>query len=190
MKRLAAAITFAVMASGCASFYAHQADLTAFRRALELQRYGERGQALALTIYRSLDPVERGYPGVLNNMGVIYAKQGRLDLAEVKLSQAAVMDPDEVTIWNNLGVTRLLAGRPHAARAALELVEPTGERVLQRAVSPTGRRDWDQRHRRLQEHISRAVARAKRCLARIEEQRDPLQAVLVAHLQLYGGGTL
>jgi tetratricopeptide (TPR) repeat protein len=170
------------MLSGCASYFARRADLELFKQAVNLQRNGPRGQTLALAIYRSLDGVERGYPGVLNNMGVIYAKQGRMDQAEVKLSQAAVMDPDSVTIWNNLGVARLLDGRPEDARAALELVEPTGDRLLQHAVSATGQRDWDNRYRRLQEHVQRAVARAKRCLARIEEEK-PRQAVRVADLE-------
>jgi lipoprotein NlpI len=182
MTRLIAGVTLMVTLSGCASYFARRADLDLFKQAVNLQRNGPRGQTLALAIYRSLDAVERGYPGVLNNMGVIYAKQGRMDRAEVKLSQAAVMDPDSVTIWNNLGITRLLDGRPEAARAALELVEPTGDRVLKRAVSATGRRDWDHRYRRLQEHVARAIARAKRCLSRLEE-RTPRQAVRVADLE-------
>lgn len=181
--RAVACITLAMMLSGCATFFARQVDHARFRQALKLQRNGEKGLAQALAIYESLDAVERGYPGVLNNMGVIYARQGRLDLAEIKLSQAAVMDPDEVTIWNNLGIVRLLDGRPEAARAALELVEPVGDQLLARVVS-VGRRDWDQRYRRLQERVQAAIARAKRCLARIEE-RDPRQAVRVAQLRLY-----
>jgi Flp pilus assembly protein TadD len=150
-----------LLLSGCAGLFTRQVDGVRFREALQLQLQGERDRALA--IYRSLDPVAHRYPGALNNMGVIHARQGRLDVAEQLLSQAAEIETEEVVIWSNLGIVRLLGGDPRGARAALERVAPAGERMLLRAVGP-GRVDWG--YREVQARVQRAVERAERYLAR------------------------
>lgn len=167
MKAGALLLGVVLAVSGCAALFTRQVDGVRFREALQLQLRGERDRALA--IYRSLDPVARRYPGVLNNMGVIHARQGRLDVAVRLLSQAAEIETEEVVIWSNLGIVRLLDGDPRGAREALERVAPAGERMLLRAVGP-GRVDWG--YREVQARVQRAVERAERYLART---REPLR---------------
>jgi Flp pilus assembly protein TadD len=168
--------------TGCAPFFARQVDGSRFSEALQLQRQGDRDRAL--TIYRSLDPVERHYPGVLNNMGVIYAQQGKLDLAERTLALALDLEADEATIWANLGIVQLVNGRPLAAKETLLEVEPAADRLLTRAVKP-GRAHWAD-FEAVQRRVRRAVSTADRYLARLE-QREPLSASRVAELTVFHG---
>jgi tetratricopeptide (TPR) repeat protein len=147
---------------GCGYFFQLDVDGHRFQEALRLQRQGEQDRALA--IYRSLEPEQRRYPGVLNNLGVIYARQGRLDLADAALTKASELEQDEVVIWANLGIVRFLRHRLPEALHALEQVAPAGDRQLVRAVDP-GRVDW--RYRPVQQKVRRAVTVANQYLARL-----------------------
>lgn len=67
-----------------------------------------------------------------NALGVIYASQGRNNLAISELSLAASLAPKSVHIQNNLGYAYLLAGRNADAMGALTIasgIEPGNERV-------------------------------------------------------------
>jgi hypothetical protein len=123
----------------------------------------------ALAVYWSLDPANRRYPGVLNNIAVIHAQLGDLDQAARLLDLAAGMEQDEVVIWANLGVVRFCQRRHLLASQALERVASVGERQLIRSVTP-GRVKW--RYRLAHQKVKRSMAIADRYLALISKDTD------------------
>lgn len=142
--------------TGCATFFEHQIDSHRFSQAIALQRKGDRDKALK--IYRSLTPHERRYPGVLNNIGVIYAQQGRLDIAEQRLAEAVRLEGDEAVIWTNLGIVRFLMEQHTTARQALEEVSTAGKRRLTK-VAGKGRANFD--YSLVRGRVNRSVAKAE-----------------------------
>lgn len=147
---------------GCAHFFQLNMDQSRFEHALALHRSQRADEALA--VYWSLDPANRRYPGVLNNIAVIHAQLGDLDQAEKMLDLAAEMEQDEVVIWANLGVVRYHQHRHLLACQALERVAPIGERQLVRSVTP-GRVKW--LYKKAHQKVKRSIAVADRYLALI-----------------------
>src|SRR5205823_3188076 len=57
-------------------------------------------------------------PELLNDLGVAYARLGRLDEARALLQELLAEDPDAAGTWRNLGLLELSAEQPDAAANA------------------------------------------------------------------------